>query len=142
MIHLFFLFTNTHMCAYMQTQAQAYVYIIFLLLHNCYLWIHHWFTESRQLINVTLGPRRASLGGSQGSGRWFTSCLYLQASLSIHGMCGGPMLGLFSLGLLFPFVNWKVRTLPSSRPSAQTGDLGISFSLSSLCGKLFARMSS
>ncbi|KFO23948.1 sodium-coupled monocarboxylate transporter 2 [Fukomys damarensis] len=31
----------------------------------------------------------------------------VQASLSIHGMCGGPMLGLFSLGLLFPFVNWK-----------------------------------
>uniref|UniRef100_A0A8C2NY77 Solute carrier family 5 member 12 n=1 Tax=Capra hircus TaxID=9925 RepID=A0A8C2NY77_CAPHI len=26
---------------------------------------------------------------------------------SIHGMCGGPMLGLFSLGILFPFVNWK-----------------------------------
>ncbi|XP_004851631.1 sodium-coupled monocarboxylate transporter 2 isoform X1 [Heterocephalus glaber] len=31
----------------------------------------------------------------------------VQASLSIHGMCGGPMLGLFSLGLVFPFVNWK-----------------------------------
>ncbi|XP_057603264.1 sodium-coupled monocarboxylate transporter 2 [Hippopotamus amphibius kiboko] len=31
----------------------------------------------------------------------------LQAALSIHGMCGGPMLGLFSLGILFPFVNWK-----------------------------------
>ncbi|XP_020010212.2 sodium-coupled monocarboxylate transporter 2 isoform X1 [Castor canadensis] len=31
----------------------------------------------------------------------------VQATLSIHGMCGGPMLGLFSLGLLFPFVNWK-----------------------------------
>uniref|UniRef100_A0A8D1MTE7 Solute carrier family 5 member 12 n=1 Tax=Sus scrofa TaxID=9823 RepID=A0A8D1MTE7_PIG len=31
----------------------------------------------------------------------------VQAALSIHGMCGGPMLGLFSLGILFPFVNWK-----------------------------------
>uniref|UniRef100_A0A8D2B8I1 Solute carrier family 5 member 12 n=1 Tax=Sciurus vulgaris TaxID=55149 RepID=A0A8D2B8I1_SCIVU len=31
----------------------------------------------------------------------------VQASLSIHGMCGGPMLGLFMLGLVFPFVNWK-----------------------------------
>ncbi|XP_062054043.1 sodium-coupled monocarboxylate transporter 2 [Lepus europaeus] len=31
----------------------------------------------------------------------------VQAALSIHGMCGGPMLGLFSLGLIFPFANWK-----------------------------------
>ncbi|XP_058519231.1 sodium-coupled monocarboxylate transporter 2 isoform X2 [Ochotona princeps] len=31
----------------------------------------------------------------------------VQAALSILGMCGGPMLGLFSLGLMFPFVNWK-----------------------------------
>ncbi|CAI9153367.1 unnamed protein product [Rangifer tarandus platyrhynchus] len=31
----------------------------------------------------------------------------IQAALSIHGMCGGPMLGLFSLGIFFPFVNWK-----------------------------------
>lgn len=31
----------------------------------------------------------------------------LQAALSIHGMCGGPMLGLFSLGIMCPFVNWK-----------------------------------
>ncbi|XP_016061615.1 PREDICTED: sodium-coupled monocarboxylate transporter 2 [Miniopterus natalensis] len=31
----------------------------------------------------------------------------VQASLSIHGMCGGPMLGLFMLGIVFPFVNWK-----------------------------------
>ncbi|XP_003781238.1 sodium-coupled monocarboxylate transporter 2 [Otolemur garnettii] len=31
----------------------------------------------------------------------------VQAALSIHGMCGGPMLGLFSLGIIFPFVNWK-----------------------------------
>ncbi|XP_017578344.1 sodium-coupled monocarboxylate transporter 2 [Pygocentrus nattereri] len=31
----------------------------------------------------------------------------VQAALSIHGMCGGPMLGLFSLGILFPFINSK-----------------------------------
>uniref|UniRef100_A0A4W4DWS7 Solute carrier family 5 member 12 n=1 Tax=Electrophorus electricus TaxID=8005 RepID=A0A4W4DWS7_ELEEL len=30
-----------------------------------------------------------------------------KAALSIHGMCGGPMLGLFSLGILFPFTNSK-----------------------------------
>ncbi|KAA0724057.1 Sodium-coupled monocarboxylate transporter 2 [Triplophysa tibetana] len=31
----------------------------------------------------------------------------VQAALSIHGICGGPMLGLFSLGILFPFTNLK-----------------------------------
>ncbi|KAG8125871.1 hypothetical protein E2320_021052 [Naja naja] len=25
----------------------------------------------------------------------------------IHGMCGGPMLGLFTLGIIFPCTNWK-----------------------------------
>ncbi|MEE6499045.1 hypothetical protein FKM82_003296 [Ascaphus truei] len=31
----------------------------------------------------------------------------VQAALSIHGMCGGPMLGLFTLGIVFPWTNWK-----------------------------------
>uniref|UniRef100_A0A8C9WNR4 Solute carrier family 5 member 12 n=1 Tax=Scleropages formosus TaxID=113540 RepID=A0A8C9WNR4_SCLFO len=31
----------------------------------------------------------------------------VQAALSIHGMCGGPMLGIFSLGILFPWTNSK-----------------------------------
>ncbi|XP_028917185.1 sodium-coupled monocarboxylate transporter 2 isoform X4 [Ornithorhynchus anatinus] len=31
----------------------------------------------------------------------------VQAALSIHGMCGGPMLGLFTLGIVFPFASWK-----------------------------------
>uniref|UniRef100_A0A8D0BA38 Solute carrier family 5 member 12 n=1 Tax=Salvator merianae TaxID=96440 RepID=A0A8D0BA38_SALMN len=31
----------------------------------------------------------------------------VQASLSIHGMCGGPVLGLFTLGIVFPCTNWK-----------------------------------
>jgi len=37
------------------------------------------------------------------------SSLHPQAALSIHGMCGGPMMGLFTLGIIFPCVNWKVR---------------------------------
>ncbi|XP_063293610.1 sodium-coupled monocarboxylate transporter 2-like [Pelobates fuscus] len=31
----------------------------------------------------------------------------IQAAASIHGMCGGPMLGIFTLGILFPCTNWK-----------------------------------
>ncbi|XP_062318599.1 sodium-coupled monocarboxylate transporter 2 [Osmerus eperlanus] len=31
----------------------------------------------------------------------------VQAALSIHGMCGGPMLGLFSLGIVFPWTSSK-----------------------------------
>ncbi|KAM6960637.1 sodium-coupled monocarboxylate transporter 2 [Aplochiton taeniatus] len=31
----------------------------------------------------------------------------VQAALSIHGMCGGPMLGLFTLGIVFPWSNSK-----------------------------------
>ncbi|XP_059475932.1 sodium-coupled monocarboxylate transporter 1-like isoform X1 [Neocloeon triangulifer] len=31
----------------------------------------------------------------------------LQAALSVNGMVGGPILGLFSLGILIPWVNWK-----------------------------------
>ncbi|KAM3870568.1 sodium-coupled monocarboxylate transporter 2 [Diretmus argenteus] len=31
----------------------------------------------------------------------------VQAALSVHGMCGGPMLGLFTLGIIFPCTNSK-----------------------------------
>ncbi|XP_013924673.1 PREDICTED: sodium-coupled monocarboxylate transporter 2 [Thamnophis sirtalis] len=37
----------------------------------------------------------------------WTSKGLCRASLSIHGMCGGPMLGLFTLGIIFPCTNWK-----------------------------------
>ena len=55
--------------------------------------------------------------GDQGSGGVYLICCAPQAALSIHGMCGGPMLGLFSLGILFPFVNWKVRVFLFSHDS-------------------------
>ncbi|KAM6392333.1 LOW QUALITY PROTEIN: sodium-coupled monocarboxylate transporter 2-like [Pluvialis apricaria] len=34
----------------------------------------------------------------------------VQASLSIHGMCGGAHAGLFTLGIVFPCANWKGAT--------------------------------
>lgn len=41
---------------------------------------------------------------------WMSVLLFSvpQVALSIHGICGGPMLGLFSLGILFPVTNLKV----------------------------------
>ncbi len=36
------------------------------------------------------------------------SALALQMSLSINGACLGPLLGLFTLGALVPWANWKV----------------------------------
>lgn len=80
-----------------------------------------------------------------GGPRWATDsgecsveliCFDPQAALSIHGMCGGPMLGLFSLGILFPFVNWKVSLPhPSSHFPTETGPQTFFSLLSVLLGK-------
>lgn len=40
------------------------------------------------------------------------SSFYVKAALSIHGMCGGPMLGVFTLGIICPCTNSKVFSPP------------------------------
>lgn len=36
------------------------------------------------------------------------SCVFIKAAISIFGIIGGPLLGLFTLGIICPFVNFKV----------------------------------
>lgn len=38
----------------------------------------------------------------------FLGDLVLTIALSIFGFVGGPVLGLLTVGIFFPFVNWKV----------------------------------
>lgn len=38
-------------------------------------------------------------------------CFHLQTTISIVGTIGGPLLGLFSLGILFPSANSKVSVM-------------------------------
>lgn len=58
-------------------------------------------TETQTGIRIAQAPLVAVLA--------HISSLHPQAALSIHGIFGGPMLGLFTLGIIFPCVNWKVR---------------------------------
>nr|XP_009686751.1 PREDICTED: sodium-coupled monocarboxylate transporter 2 [Struthio camelus australis] len=54
-----------------------------------------WVSKGLYAAGRSLGRAASLLGG------------VVQATLTIHGMCGGPMLGLFTIGILFPCVNWK-----------------------------------
>lgn len=38
-------------------------------------------------------------------------CIFIQATVSIFGIIGGPLLGVFTLGILCPFANSKVSPL-------------------------------
>lgn len=41
-------------------------------------------------------------------------CFFIQAAISIFGIIGGPLLGMFTLGVLCPFANSKVSLSISS----------------------------
>lgn len=111
-----------HMCTHTQTHKCMFP-CIFIILHSAYLpRREEWLPESTWLMSATIRIRTKLYHESkierdprqpwnQRSGPIDLICLVPQAALSIHGMCGGPMLGLFSLGIMFPFVNWKVRIL-------------------------------
>uniref|UniRef100_A0AAQ5XBZ8 Solute carrier family 5 member 8 n=1 Tax=Amphiprion ocellaris TaxID=80972 RepID=A0AAQ5XBZ8_AMPOC len=44
---------------------------------------------------------------SKGLSTWVNECLFLQATISIFGIIGGPLLGLFTLGIICPCANSK-----------------------------------
>lgn len=47
----------------------------------------------------------------------------MQASMSLTGSLNGPLMGLFTLGMLFPFVNSKVDKFPVRSTKSLTSDL-------------------
>ena len=54
------------------------------------------------------GKRKVMIYNSNEPYDLIDMCFFIQAVISIFGILGGPLLGVFTLGILCPFANSKV----------------------------------